>query len=140
MKKRAIITIKSNASMENDDLIEVISPGDFYMDNDTFKAEYDETEISGMDGTRTILTVRGKSFTLERKGSTATKMDFKNRQQTTSLYQTPYGVLQVNIDTKKLNIDINEEGGIIEVNYLMTIEGQIPMNTNLSVHIKTNEN
>ncbi|GAA0078849.1 DUF1934 domain-containing protein [Clostridium sp. CTA-5] len=138
MKKKAIIAIKSNALSDNDDLIEVVSPGEFYIEESTFRVEYDETEISGMEGTRTILIIRDKSFTLEREGSTTTKMDFKIRQKTASLYKTPYGILKLDIDTKKLNIDVNEDGGKIEVNYLMTMEGQPPINTQLSVDIKAN--
>ncbi|AOR22583.1 DUF1934 domain-containing protein [Clostridium taeniosporum] len=138
MKKKAIITVKSNASMEEGNLIEVVSPGEFYINEDGFRVEYDETEISGMEGTRTKLIIRDSSFTLEREGSTTTKMDFKKRMRTTSLYQTPYGILKLNVDTKNLDINMNEDGGIIDVRYSMGIEGHESMNTSLSVKVKVN--
>ncbi|WP_315081499.1 DUF1934 domain-containing protein [uncultured Clostridium sp.] len=139
MKKKAIITVKSNASMDDNKLIEVISPGEFYIDDNEFRVEYDETEISGMEGTKTTIFIRNNSFTLERQGSTTTKMNFKKRMKTTSLYKTPYGILKLNVDTKNLDIDMNEKGGTIDVKYSMGIEGQVAMNTNLVVDIKVND-
>ncbi|AIY80990.1 DUF1934 domain-containing protein [Clostridium botulinum] len=139
MKKKAIITVKSNASMDDNKLIEVISPGEFYIEDDGFRVEYDETEISGMEGTKTIIFIRNNSFTLERKGSTTTKMDFKKRMKSTSLYKTPYGILKLNVDTKNLDINMSEKGGTIDVKYSMGMEGQIAMNTNLVVDIKVND-
>ena len=57
MDKKAIISITSNASVENEDIIEVVSPGKYIKLEDGYKAIYEETEISGMDGTTTILTI-----------------------------------------------------------------------------------
>ena len=39
-------------------MIEVVSPGSFEKIEDGFKATYEETEISGMEGTTTILTIK----------------------------------------------------------------------------------
>lgn len=136
MKKKAIITVKSNASMEDGNLIEVISPGEFYITDNGFRIEYDETEISGMEGTRTKIIVRDSSFTLEREGSTTTKMHFKKKMKTTSLYKTQYGILKLNLDTKNLDIDMKENGGSVSVDYLMGIEGHPSTKTSLSVYVK----
>ena len=74
MEKKAIISIVSNASMEDGDVIEVVSPGKYIKMDSGYKAVYEETEISGMEGTTTILTIKDKEVLLEREGTTSTKM------------------------------------------------------------------
>ena len=140
MKKKAVITVKSNMSSNIEDLIEVVTPGEFYITEDSFRAEYDESKLSGMEGTHTTILIREKSFDLIREGSTETKMEFKKREITTSLYKTPYGVLGVDIDTIELNIDIDENGGHIHTLYTLAIEGQEAIKTNLTVDIRISEN
>jgi len=138
MKKKAIITVDSTVLTDEEDLIGVVTPGEFYEIEGGFKAEYDETKISGMEGTKTTMIIRNNSFDLIREGTTETKMEFKNNQQTVSLYKTPYGVMDVKIDTKKLNININENGGTIKAMYILEIGGQSALKTSLTIDIKAN--
>ena len=57
MKKKAIVTIKSNTSEDSDDLLEVVSVGEFNVVEDSFIVKYDETELSGMEGTKTTMII-----------------------------------------------------------------------------------
>lgn len=136
MNKKAIITVDSTVLNDEEDLIGVVTPGEFYETEDGFRVEYEETKLSGMEGTKTIIIIREDSFDLIREGTTETKMEFKDRQKTVSLYKTPYGVMEIKIDTKKLEIDVNEDGGIINTMYALEIGGQPALKTNLSIDIK----
>lgn len=138
MNKKAIITVDSAVLNDEEDLIGVVTPGDFYQIEDGFKAEYDETKLSGMEGTKTTIIIREDSFDLIREGTTETKMEFKNNEKTVSLYKTPYGVLDISIDTRKLDIDVNEEGGTINTMYILEIGNQPALKTNLTIDIKVN--
>ena len=138
MNKKAIITVDSTVLNEEEDMIGVVTPGDFYEIEDGFKVEYNETKISGMEGTKTIIIIRKNSFDLIREGTTETKMEFENNKRTVSLYKTPYGVLDVKITTKKLDININEDGGTINTMYILEIGGQPALKTNLTIEIKAN--
>lgn len=137
MDKKAIISITSNASVENEDIIEVVSPGKYIKLEDGYKAIYEETEISGMDGTTTILTIREKEVVLEREGTTSTKMYFNKSEPSVAMYQTPYGMLEISIDTKNLEVDMNEDGGKLQIDYSLAVAGQAPLDTKLSLNIKT---
>lgn len=140
MKKKAIITVKSNISINSDELIEVVTPGEFYITEDGFRAEYEESKLSGMEGTHTTIVIRENSFDLIREGSTETKMEFKPRELSTSLYKTPYGVLEMDVDTLKLTLDVDENGGNIHTLYTLSVEGQEAVKTNLTIDIRVNEN
>lgn len=138
MKKSAIISLKSYNDLDSDDVIEVVTPGEFIITDDGFKAIYEETELSGMGGTTTTLTVIDDSLLLEREGNVSAKMDFKKGETSISLYNTPYGALDLQIHTEDLNVDINENGGVVTAKYLMELAGQPPITTKLSVNVRTN--
>ncbi|MCR4945249.1 MAG: DUF1934 domain-containing protein, partial [Clostridium sp.] len=129
MDKKALISITSNAGVEGDEVIEVISPGKYIRFDDGFKAVYEETEISGMDGTTTTLTIKDREVVLEREGTTNTKMYFNEKEPSISMYQTPYGMLEISIDTKELKIDMDEDGGELVIGYSLAVAGQAPLDT-----------
>lgn len=136
MNKKAIITVDSTVLNDEEDLIGVVTPGEFYKVEDGFRAEYNETKLSGMEGTKTTIVIRKDSFDLIREGTTETKMEFKNNEKTVSLYKTPYGILDISINTKKLDINVNEEGGTISTMYTLEIGDQPALKTNLTIDIK----
>ncbi|GKU23292.1 DUF1934 domain-containing protein [Clostridium folliculivorans] len=137
MKKKAIISIASNqVPADQEDLIEVVTPGEFLIKEDGYEAIYDETEISGMEGTKTKISITSNELILEREGTTATKMNFQKDNTSISLYNTPYGMLELKIDTKELKIDIDEYGGDIFIDYDLSVSGQESNNTQLKINIK----
>ena len=138
MEKRAIISVKSLSNLDPNDAIEVVTPGKFIIEDNGFKAIYEESEISGMEGTTTTLNIQDNILVLDRVGSTTTNMEFKEGTVAVSLYNTPYGVLSLNIDTEKLNININENGGEIYSKYTLGLEGQEGITTELNIKIKVN--
>lgn len=138
MEKRAIISVKSLSNLDPNDAIEVVTPGKFIIEDNGFKAIYEESEISGMEGTTTTLNIQDNILVLDRVGSTTTKMEFKEGTMAVSLYNTPYGVLSLNIDTEKLNINVNENGGEIYSKYTLGLEGQEGITTELNIKIKVN--
>ena len=138
MEKRAIISVKSSSNLYPNDAIEVVTPGRFIIEENGFKAIYEESEISGMEGTTTTLNIQDNIMVLERVGSTNTNMEFKEGAMAVSLYNTPYGVLNLNVDTEKLNINVNENGGEIYSKYILGLEGQEGITTELNIKIKVN--
>ncbi|AVQ37642.1 TPA: DUF1934 domain-containing protein [Clostridium botulinum] len=137
MKKKALIHVLSSVpeTKEKNDSIEVVTPGNFYKKDRNYYAVYEETAISGMEGTTTTLKISEKNFSLIRMGSTSTKMDFALNKKNMSMYSTPYGTLEININTKKLDINIDDNGGSIYIDYIMSVAGQKPQNTILNINI-----
>lgn len=139
MEKKAIIKVISNASMEDEDIIEVTSPGKYIKLEDGYKAIYEETELSGMEGTTTTVNIRTDEVILEREGTTTTKMVFNEEEPCVSLYNTPYGMLEITIVTDELNIDMDEYGCEISINYSMAVAGQAPLQTSLQLIVEAKE-
>ena len=138
MEKSAVISIRSFSDLDKDEVIEVVTPGKFHLGESEFKAVYEESEISGMDGTTTTLVIKDDVLVLEREGSTSTRIEFKKGEDVISLYNTPYGMMNINISTKELDIDMDEDGGVIYTKYVLGLEGQPGITTELKVKIRAN--
>lgn len=136
MIKKANIAISSMQMNDKDQVVEVITPGSFEILEDGFKATYEESEISGMQGTVTTVTIDSEKITLERKGSTETVMVFENSGSNVCLYSTPYGVLEMTTNTKKLDINIDENGGKVRIEYDLVVSNQDAIQTSLNLEIK----
>ncbi|SFB24146.1 DUF1934 domain-containing protein [Clostridium frigidicarnis] len=135
MEKKAIISIKSSQDIDQDG-ISVVTPGEFFILDKGFKAVYKETELSGMEGTITTLNIFDKSVELIREGSTTALMNFEKGKENVSLYNTPYGVLELRTKTLQLDILVDNNGGKIVIEYEMSVQGQVPYKTNLEIEIK----
>ena len=138
MEKSAIISVRSFSDLNKDEVIEVVTPGKFHLGESEFKAVYEESEISGMDGTTTTLVIKGEALILEREGSTTTRMEFKKGEEVVSLYNTPYGMMNINIYTKELDIDMDDDGGVVYTKYILGLDGQSGITIELKVKIRAN--
>lgn len=136
MKKKAIISVKSMSDLDKKDTIEVVTPGEFIIEDNMFKAIYKESELSGMKGTVATIVVFKDNFILERTGTTNTKMEFELDKTAISLYNTPYGIMDLQIHTEELEIDVDENGGNIRAKYAMGFSGQSPIMTEIWINVK----
>ncbi|WP_447409545.1 DUF1934 domain-containing protein [Clostridium perfringens] len=139
MSKKAIISICSTQDIGEKEKIEVVTVGEFSINGDEFIATYDETKISGMEGTKTTLKIKGDKVVLHREGTTSTKMEFQKDNTQVALYNTPYGMLELKTSTKELDLDVNEKGGNISIKYHLIAGGQEPIKTNLDMKIKVED-
>ncbi|MGL5245636.1 MAG: DUF1934 domain-containing protein [Sarcina sp.] len=139
-KQKAVISVSSIQMNGSAEKVEVVSVGEFYQTEKGFEAIYEESEISGMEGTTTKLEIKDNVLILNREGTTTTKMEFKQNNEAVVLYNTPYGMLELKTLTKKVDIDMNNKGGKIDLEYLMIVPNQEPLNTNLSIDIKVHNN
>ncbi|XZH05259.1 DUF1934 domain-containing protein [Clostridium perfringens] len=139
MSKKAIISICSTQDIGEKEKIEVVTVGEFSINGEEFIATYDETEISGMEGTKTTLKIKGDKVVLHREGTTSTKMEFQKDNTQVALYNTPYGMLELKTSTKELDLDVNEKGGNISIKYHLIAGGQEPIKTNLDIKIKVED-
>lgn len=138
MEKKALISVKSFSDIDPNDAVEVVTPGIFIIGENSFEAIYEESKISGMEGTTTTLKIEENSMKLIREGSTNTNMEFVEGYASPCLYNTPYGMLDLSVDTKKLEMHMDETGGIIYSKYVLGLAGQEDIITELHIKIKVN--
>ncbi len=83
---------------------------------------YLETEVTGMEGTRTSVIVMPDQVVVDRDGLITSRMIFKEREKSSFLYNTPYGTATMNISTRRISHSLDEHGGNVEIDYVVDME------------------
>ncbi len=97
---------------------------------------YQETALTGMEGTTTTFEVSGPQVILRRVGSVNSQMVFEEGRQHTSLYETPYGELSVEIQTSALRHNLSERGGLLEIKYSIAVEHTVTGRNSFKIRVK----
>ena len=119
-----LLTIRSEQLFEGQepDSIELMTEGTMETTEEGFRLPYQETELTGMEGTTTAFEIKGLQVILTRSGTVSSQMVFEEGKQHTSLYETPFGELSVDIQTSRLRHTLSERGGLLDLRYSIAIE------------------
>ena len=104
------------------DATELMTEGTMVLTEDGMVLSYEETELTGMEGTTTTFEVKGPQVILTRTGTVNSQMVFEEGRQHTSLYETPFGELTVDIQTSTLKHNLTQRGGVMEIKYPIAVE------------------
>ena len=97
---------------------------------------YQESEITGMEGTTTRFTIRGGTVVLERAGLIVSRMEFKQGERSSSFSETPWGTMEVDIVTTKLAHRFTERGGVMEIAFTIAVNHQVTGENRFKVRVK----
>ena len=101
MTDNVIISIKgTQVSAEGGpDEMELVTAGVLNQEGEgRYTISYEESELTGLEGTTTVVRVDGPRVTLLREGSINSQMVFEEGRRHLSMYNTPYGALAVGSD------------------------------------------
>ena len=118
------------------DATELMTEGTMEVTEDGMVLSYEESELTGMEGTTTIFEVKGPRVTLIRSGAVNSQMVFEEGRQHTSLYETPFGELSVDIQTGRLRHNLTERGGIMEIQYSIAVEHTVTGRNCFKIRVK----
>ena len=90
-----------------------------------YTVSYQETELTGLEGTVTKLHIRDGQVTLLREGSINSQMVFEEGRRHLSMYETPYGALSIGVNTRRMRSTLSEAGGDLEIDYAIEIDNLI---------------
>ena len=125
MENNVIISIKGKQSYEDmeDETIELVTEGRLSRDEGGYTLTYQESELTGLEGTLTTFQIEPERITLLRIGEVNSQMVFEQgRRRHLSLYDTPYGSLSVGVSTRKMHAELGLSGGSIEIDYAIEID------------------
>jgi len=123
MKKVLSIKTEINDGSE-DQKIEFVSEAEIEKKNEYIYILYNESEVSSMEGTKTIIKISKNRILILRKGRINSKLEFEVGRNYISKYRTEYGEFMLETISKKLEVNIDEKlNGKIFLNYLLSMNG-----------------
>ncbi len=122
MKKDVIISLKGSQSDEGEkDEIELVTEGLYYSEGSSHYITYDETEVTGLEGTTTTLKIEGSKITLLRSGRNNSQLIFEKGCRHICSYETPFGAFTIGVMSQKVDVDLSESSGMISARYRIDI-------------------
>lgn len=112
------IKVINEQSSENEcDIIEEEAFGTYRSNNGKYYIKYSVNDYVNM------IKVDGAEITVQRKGEIKSNMKYAAGEVFEFQYITPYGAIQMSIHTYKLEYELNEDGGIITLEYILDTGG-----------------
>lgn len=98
--------------------------------------EYEESEITGMEGARTKIVTDKQSpelVSILREGSVSTALVFEEGKRHHCVYETPYFPIELCVNTLSLENKLTYEGGSFSAEYLIEMNGMLAEKTHITV-------
>jgi uncharacterized beta-barrel protein YwiB (DUF1934 family) len=122
------------------DTVELVTDGQYGFEDGESRLTYEESALTGLNGTRTTFTVSPMGVILRREGSLNSEMVFQEGKKNFFLYETPYGSATMGVDTRRIFASLGEHGGDLELDYDIDFN-HAPMGQNIfKINVKENNN
>ena len=141
MLKDVWISINSIHGYEDDeeDRLEFSTDGYYYYEDGVGCLSYQESDVTGLEGTRTSMIVTPDQVVVDRDGMITSRMVFKEGAKNAFLYETPYGQATLGIDTRKIRRSLDENGGQVEIDYVVDVEHALASRNRFQITVKQTE-
>ena len=138
MKKEVYISIKGSQDYDGEkDSMEMTTAGKFYDKDGKFYISYAEGELTGLEKCNTTLKISPDGIvTMMRHGHTNTHMIFEKGKCHIGHYETPYGDFTISVTANDINVSIDENGGNIDIDYIMDINNVARSRNDLSLNVR----
>lgn len=138
MNKNVIISVKGTQTSQNQDvnILELVTEGKYYKKGSAYFITYKESEVTGMEGTTTTLKVMDGVVTLMRFGSVNSQFVFEQGQKHVSYYDTAHGAFTIGVFTNDMNVNVDDNGGEIWVEYDIEIDNSKSGENDFHLHIR----
>ena len=142
MKKNVVLSIRGRQTYagQEPDVIELVTEGTMEYRNGGWDISYEESALTGLEGVTTTFRVEPAKVVLTRSGSVNSQMVFEEGKQHTSLYETPFGELSIDIQTSRLLHNLTERGGLMEIKYSIAVEHTVTGRNCFKVQVKRKSN
>lgn len=127
MMKDVLININSTHAYPQgeDDSLEFTTDGYYFFEDDVACLSYMESEVTGLEGTRTSIMAYTDRVVLDRDGLVTSRMIFRQGEKSSFMYSTPYGAVAMGISTGSIRREMDENGGGLFIDYSVDVENSV---------------
>ena len=121
---RVILSISGTQRFGEDapETTELVTEGELERRDGALILSYEESELTGMEGTVTTFRIAPPVITLQRTGAVESKMVFTEGVEDRSLYDMGFGALMISVCADSIRSEMDETGGTLDVSYAIAIE------------------
>ena len=141
MEKEVVISIKGVQKYEGTapDTMELVTKGRLSRVGESYTLSYQESELTGLEGTLNTIQVDGGQVTLMRVGEFNSQLVFQEGRRHLSMYNTPYGAMSIGVNTRHLMASLTDQGGDIEVDYTIEVDHALAGRNVFRINVKESE-
>jgi uncharacterized beta-barrel protein YwiB (DUF1934 family) len=138
MMKDVVISINSTFAYEDgeEQRMEFSTDGYYFYEDQVGCLSYEETEVTGMEGTRTSLFVMPDQVVVDREGTVTSRMVFKEGLKSAFQFATPFGNANMGIDTRRIRQNMGEGGGRVEIDYVVNMEHVVASRNRFEITVR----
>lgn len=141
MKKDVLISVTGIQQYvdQKPDCVKLVTEGTLVQEENRYILTYQESELTGLEGTQTTIQVEGDQVMMLREGTVNTQMVFQLGRRHFGFYHTPYGDLFVGVNPHHVMAELTAEGGEIELDYELELDHALVGRSILVVNVKEAE-
>ncbi|MCR5137201.1 MAG: DUF1934 domain-containing protein [Oscillospiraceae bacterium] len=114
--------------------------GSYFFDEEGVSVvSYQESELTGLEGTRTSVMIMPNQVVVDRAGMLTGRMIFREGMRDSYPYDTPYGQLTLGIDTRSIRHSFDEKGGSMEIDYVTDLANTFVAKNHFQISVKEME-
>ena len=124
MKFPVVLSIEGRQSYldQEPEVIELVTEGTMEACDGGWDLSYEESDLTGLQGVTTTFRIRPGEVVLNRTGKLTSQMVFVEGKQHDSLYQMEFGALMLSVCATRVEYDLTEAGGTVDLSYKIEIE------------------
>ena len=135
--KEVMISIKGLQGTDDEgNDIELVTDGVYSYSEGSASFQYMESELTGMEGTRTEFSVDKGQVMITRQGTVNMQMTFVAGEKHYFVYDTPFGQMTMGIETQSIQAKLDEHGGHLDVRYIMDLGNAMVTRNSFQIDIR----
>lgn len=141
MKMKDVIISITGVQQGGDgtDEMELVTAGRYGVENGEVHFTYQESELTGLEGTQTSFSVSPARVIMSREGKLNTSMVFEEGKKHYFLYETPYGAATMGVDTRRIRSRLGAHGGDMEIDYAVDVEHMVVGQNSFKISVREPE-
>ena len=139
IEKNVILFVRGEQQFDQGEpeVTELMTEGAMTLEEDgEITLTYQETELTGMEGTTTRFSIRDDTVVLARTGMVNSQLVFQRGKRNSSLYETPWGMMQVDVFTTSLAHRLDGRGGILELKFNISVDHQVAGENQFKIRVR----
>lgn len=127
---------KQKTSDGEENVIELTTEGKLYEKENAVYLVYEESQISGLEGSTTTVKLAKDKISMKRYGSASSEMVFEKGKRYKAEYNTPFGTFGMEVLTMEMDYHINDASkGNVYIEYHVSLQGLTESSNQLNIKI-----